>query len=48
MSRRQDYPANRYSVCGKTMGQHFCSLLATVVVIIVEAVLEKPAWRNTA
>ena len=37
MSRRQDYPANWYSVYGKTVGQLFFSQLATVVVIIVEA-----------
>jgi hypothetical protein len=46
VSRRQDYPANRYSVCGKTMSQLLCSLLATVIGIIVEADIDD-AWLVT-
>jgi len=46
MSRRQDYPANRYSVGGKTMSQLLCSLLATMVGIIVEADIDD-AWPVT-
>lgn len=46
MPRRQDYPANRYSMCGQTVGQLFCSLLATVVGIIVETDIDD-AWPVT-
>lgn len=46
MSRRQDYPANWYSLCGKTMGQLFCSVLATAVGIIVETEIDD-AWPVT-
>jgi len=46
MSRWQDYPANRYRLCCKPMGQLFCSLLATLVGIIVEAEIDG-AWPVT-
>jgi hypothetical protein len=46
MPRGQDYPANRYRVCGKAMSQLFCSLLATVVGIIVETDIDD-AWPVT-
>jgi len=36
MSCRQDYPANRDRLWGQTMGQLFCSLLATLVEVMVE------------
>ena len=46
MSRRKDYPANRDTVCAKTMGQLLCSQLATVIGIIVEADIDD-AWPVT-